>query len=73
LHPTQKPVGSLTPLIEAFSQPSGMVLDPFAGSGSTGVAARNCQRRFLLIEKDAAYHRAASERLFPDAATLATN
>ena len=63
LHPTQKPVCSLTTLIEAFSRPNGIVLDPFAGSGSTGVAAKACRRRFLLIEKDAAYHRAASARL----------
>ena len=63
LHPTQKPVASLTPLIEAFSPIGGLVLDPFAGSGSTGVAARLCRRRFLLIEKDAAYCRTAQERL----------
>jgi adenine-specific DNA-methyltransferase len=63
LHPTQKPVASLTPLIEAFSRPSDLILDPFGGSGSTGAAARVCNRRFLLIEKDAAYCRAAQERL----------
>lgn len=63
LHPTQKPVASLTPLIEAFSRPGGIVLDPFAGSGSTGVAARLCHRQFVLIEQDAGYHRAAQERL----------
>jgi site-specific DNA-methyltransferase (adenine-specific) len=63
LHPTQKPIGSLTPLIEAFSRPNQIVLDPFAGSGTTGVAARQCGRRFILIEKDANFYRAASERL----------
>ena len=63
LHPSQKPVAGLTPLIEAFSPPEGLVLDPFAGSGTTGVAARICRRRFLLIEKDPAYHKAACERL----------
>ncbi len=35
LHPTQKPLGILKPLIEAFSQPGDTVLDPFCGSGST--------------------------------------
>jgi site-specific DNA-methyltransferase (adenine-specific) len=63
LHPTQKPVGTLTLLIEAFSQPDDVVLDPFGGSGTTAIAARQCGRRFILIEQDAAYHRAASERL----------
>ena len=63
LHPTQKPVASLTPIIEAFSPIGGLVVDAFAGSGSTGVAARQCRRRFLLIEKDAAYCRTAQERL----------
>jgi len=63
LHPTQKPVASLTPLIQAFSKPNDTILDAFAGSGSTGVAARKCGRRFILIEKDAAYFRAAEKRL----------
>ena len=63
LHPTQKPVSSLTPLIEAFSKPSGVVLDCFAGSGTTGVAARLCRRQFILIEKEADHYRTAAERL----------
>lgn len=63
LHPTQKPVGSLTPLIEAYSRPNALVLDPFAGSGTTGVAALLCRRRCLLIEKDATYYHAACTRL----------
>ena len=63
LHPTQKPVCSLTPLIEAYTRPGALVVDPFAGSGSTGVAAMLCRRRCLLIEKDAAYCQAASTRL----------
>ena len=63
LHPTQKPVCSLTPLIEAYTRPGALVVDPFAGSGSAGVAAILCRRRCLLIEKDAAYCQAASTRL----------
>lgn len=63
LHPTQKPVSGLVPLIRAFTKPNDLVLDPFAGSGTTGVAARYCNRRYLLIEQDANYHRAAVERL----------
>lgn len=62
-HPNQKPVLSLVPLIEAYSKPDDVVLDPFAGSGSTGIAALSCQRRFILIEKDARYAQAAKERI----------
>jgi site-specific DNA-methyltransferase (adenine-specific) len=65
LHPTQKPVRSLLPLIRAFTKPGDVIADPFAGSGTTGVAARHCNRRFILIEQDTSYHRAACERFHP--------
>ena len=51
LHPNQKPVGLIQRLIESFCRRGGVVLDPFAGSGTTGIAARNCTRDFILIEK----------------------
>ena len=63
LHPTQKPVSGLTPLIEAYSKKGDVVLDPFGGSGSTAVAARQCGRRFILFEKDEQYFDAARLRL----------
>lgn len=63
LHPTQKPVGIFAPLIEAFTRPGDVVLDPFAGSGSTLVAARDTGRRFVGIELDAVHHLTASARL----------
>jgi site-specific DNA-methyltransferase (adenine-specific) len=56
-------VSALQPLIEAFCPPGGLVLDPFAGSGSTGEAALRCGRRFVGIELDPTYHAAAVERL----------
>jgi len=62
-HPTQKPVECLAPLIESFSRPRDIVLDPFAGSGSTCVAARQVGRRFYGIEMDPKYHAAATQRL----------
>jgi len=40
IHLTQKPVSALVPLIDSFSAPGDVVLDPFCGSGSTLVAAR---------------------------------
>ena len=51
-HPTQKPVALMQYYIEQSSQPGQLVLDPFAGSGSTGVAALRCGRRFIGIEKN---------------------
>jgi DNA modification methylase len=63
LHPTQKPVSALVPLIRRFSTTGDIVLDPFAGSGSTAIAARALGRRFIAIEKVSRYCRAARERL----------
>jgi adenine-specific DNA-methyltransferase len=63
LHPTQKPVGALKPLVEAFCPQDGIVLDPFAGSGSTLVAAKQLGRRYIGIEISAEHHRTATARL----------
>lgn len=62
-HPTQKAVRILTPLIETFSQPGQLVLDPFAGSGSTLVAAQITGRRYLGIELEGKYCAMMRERL----------
>jgi len=63
MHPTQKPVTAIQPLIEAYSKPGEIVLDPFCGSGTTGIAARRCERQFVLFEKDWQYFKVARERL----------
>jgi DNA modification methylase len=63
LHPSQKPVNLLLPLIDTFSAPGSLILDPFAGSGSTLVAAKMLGRSWLGIELDAKYHATASRRL----------
>jgi site-specific DNA-methyltransferase (adenine-specific) len=62
-HPTQKPISALAPLLQAFSRPGSLVLDPFSGSGSTAIAAAQLDRRFLAFEKDPAYFDAAVERI----------
>ena len=62
-HPTEKPLSVLTALIAAFTPPRGLVLDPFAGSGSTLLAARSLSCRYLGIELDAKYHAIACDRL----------
>lgn len=63
LHPTQKPLSVLLPLIETFSAPQATVLDPFAGSGSSMVAAKMLGRSYIGIELDANYHGIATRRL----------
>jgi len=62
LHPTQKPVEVLEPLIRTYCPAGGVVLDPFCGSGSTLVAAQSCGRRYLGIELDAVYAGGAQQR-----------
>ncbi len=62
-HPTQKAVNVIQPLIEAFSRPGDVVLDPFLGSGTTALAARHCARHYLGIEKDRSLCAIAEERL----------
>lgn len=64
LHPTQKPLGILTPIIESFSRPEDVVMDPFCGSGSTLLAAKLAGRRFLGIEFDEHYCNVARDRLW---------
>jgi site-specific DNA-methyltransferase (adenine-specific)/modification methylase len=62
-HPAQKPVRLLKHLIGIASHPGDLVLDPFMGVGSTGVAALELGRRFTGIELDPDYYAAAQRRL----------
>lgn len=63
VHPTQKPVALMMRLVEQFTDPGDVVLDPFCGSGTTGVACLALGRRFIGIERDERYHALACERL----------
>jgi len=62
-HPTPKPIDLMSWLIKVYTPPKGIVLDPFMGSGSTGVAALLTDRRFLGIDKEETYVKFAEERL----------
>lgn len=63
LHPTEKPLGILSPLIAYACPPRGLVIDPFAGSGSTLDAARASGRRAIGIEISEEYAEKAARRL----------
>lgn len=64
IHETQKPVDLVSFLIDLTTQKGQTVLDPFIGSGTTAVAARRLNRRFVGFEAVDSFHRAASRRLF---------
>ena len=51
-HPTQKPLALLSRIILASTKPGGWILDPFAGSSTTGIAANLLDRKFLGIEQE---------------------
>ena len=62
-HPTQKPVLLLEDLIKTFSNEGDLVVDFTMGSGSTGVAAKNTNRKFIGIEQDEKYFKIAQDRI----------
>lgn len=62
-HATQKPAWLMESIIDHFTQRGDLVIDPFAGSGTTGVAAKKLGRRVVLIERDEAMARKAIARI----------
>jgi site-specific DNA-methyltransferase (adenine-specific)/modification methylase len=72
-HPTQKPLRVLRHLVELASRPGDVVVDPFMGVGSTGVAARELGRRFVGFEIDEGYFGAACARVMETTPTLAVD
>lgn len=63
LHPTEKPVPLLRYLISLFSNPGDLILDPFAGSASTGEASLQTFRKSILVEQDIDFFANGSQRL----------
>ncbi|WP_334174896.1 site-specific DNA-methyltransferase [Pseudoxanthobacter sp.] len=63
VHPTQKPEALLYRVLLSSTNPGDVVLDPFFGTGTTGVVARRLGRRFIGIEREPAYAAAAEARI----------
>lgn len=63
LHPTQKPIGLMERLILTYTQPGWLIVDPFAGSGTTGAAAQKTGRNWIMGELDAETVEGARARL----------
>lgn len=64
-HPTQKPEKIIEPFIQYWSNKNEIILDPFFGSGTTGVVALKNNRNFIGIEKDEEYCKIANARIKP--------
>jgi site-specific DNA-methyltransferase (adenine-specific)/modification methylase len=62
-HPTQKPIEVMRWIIESVTQPGDTILDPYMGSGTTGVAALQCGRSFIGIEIEERWFNAAETRI----------
>jgi DNA modification methylase len=63
VHPTQKPIALMEALVRDFTDHGELICDPFAGSGTTGVACIRNGRRFIGWERDPKYHAVATRRL----------
>ena len=63
VHPAQKPLSLMEALLRDFTDRGDLVVDPFSGSGSTGVACKRLGRRFLGWERDAEYAPRAQHRI----------
>jgi site-specific DNA-methyltransferase (adenine-specific) len=65
-HPTEKPVDLNEYLLSKFSDEGQTILDPFMGSGTTGVACKNLNRNFIGIELDKEYYEIAKKRIYAE-------
>lgn len=62
-HPTEKPIPLMMDLVADFTQPGQMILDPFMGSGTTGIACLKLGRSFIGIERDETHFETACQRI----------
>jgi site-specific DNA-methyltransferase (adenine-specific) len=71
-HPTQKPIELLERIVLASTQPGDLVLDPFSGSGTTGIAAARHGRRYIGIELNPGYLELSVQRYIAETHTQIT-
>jgi site-specific DNA-methyltransferase (adenine-specific) len=71
-HPTVKPIKLMEYLVKLISRENQVVLDPFMGSGTTGIACKSLGRRFIGIEIDAGYYDIAYQRIHQEPQPQAT-
>ena len=62
-HPTQKPENLIKHFVDLLSNENDWILDPFMGSGTTGVVSKICKRNFIGVELDTEYYKIARERI----------
>lgn len=62
LHPTQKPLALIEYMIKTYTNEGDLILDNACGSGTTGLGAKNLNRRYVLMEKDPKYYKIACRR-----------
>ena len=62
-HPSQKPTVLFEYLLKTYSNENMTIFDPCMGSGTTGVACKNLNRKFIGIEKDETYFKIAQDRI----------
>ena len=62
-HPTQKPVGLFMLILNKYSKSTDTICDPFAGSGTTGIACERLNRKYILIEREEKYCAIAKQRI----------
>jgi len=63
VHPTQKPIALFEYLVKTYTQEGDVVFDPFVGSGTTALAARNCKRRYICGDQSPEYVAIARDRV----------
>jgi site-specific DNA-methyltransferase (adenine-specific) len=63
VHPTEKPLALMKEIVSLFTNPGETILDPFMGSGTTGVACNQMGRKFIGIERDRKYFAIACKRI----------
>jgi len=71
VHPTTKPLNLVKVLVSDFTDPGDLILDPFAGSGTTARACKDLGRRCILIEREEKYCEVAARRLSQEVMDLA--